>query len=104
MAARRNSPTIAVTVMGRMSIIPVAGRLCGKGHPPCQGGPQGVDPSRDGTTLIANRVTVTKQALGGMAHALRDAAGWVRCSSVAVEQVTPPALKAPLKTALRRLM
>lgn len=60
-----------------------------------------VDPGRDGTTLLAKRVTLeTPRAVVPAAAALREAAGWVGCDSVAVGTVTPPELHAPLARAL----
>jgi hypothetical protein len=56
-----------------------------------------VDPRREGTTLIAERVTleqdsrgrVLDSAINGTARALREAADWVGCDSIRVGHVTP---------------
>jgi uncharacterized protein len=56
-----------------------------------------VDPRRDGTTLVARRVTVEPRAVEPMAAALREAASWVGCDAVVVETVDPPELAAPLR-------
>ncbi|MBV9095364.1 MAG: YcaQ family DNA glycosylase [Streptosporangiaceae bacterium] len=56
-----------------------AGRLAGR-----------VDPARDGTTLVARRVTLEKaSAAEPMARALREAARWVGCDDVRLEHVEP---------------
>jgi uncharacterized protein YcaQ len=59
-----------------------------------------VDPARDGTTLVARRVSVERRAVPAMARALREAAAWVGADAVAVEEVAPPELAAPLRAAL----
>jgi uncharacterized protein YcaQ len=59
-----------------------------------------VDPARDGRTLVAKQLTLEPSALDAMASALREAAGWVDCDNVVVQQVQPPALAAPLRAAL----
>jgi uncharacterized protein len=59
-----------------------------------------VDPARDGTTLIAKRVSCEPDAVEAMAQALREAAEWVGCDAVALDVVDPPALAAPLERAL----
>jgi uncharacterized protein YcaQ len=59
-----------------------------------------VDPGRDGRTLVAKQLTVTRQALGGMADALREAAEWVKCDNIALGRVEPPELAAPLSALL----
>ena len=56
-----------------------------------------VDPRRDGSTLVARRVSLEPGALEPMAAALREAAGWVGCDAIAVEAVDPPQLAAPLR-------
>ncbi|MDQ6803961.1 MAG: winged helix DNA-binding domain-containing protein [Actinomycetota bacterium] len=61
-----------------------------------------VDPGRDGRTLVAKRLSVTPRALDAMAVALTEAATWVGCDSVAVGEVSPPELAAPLRLALDR--
>jgi uncharacterized protein YcaQ len=59
------------------------------------------DPVRRGQTLVARQLTLDKPAAAEpMAQALREAAGWVGCSAVAVERVEPPQLAARLHAAL----
>ncbi len=60
-----------------------------------------VDPGRDGRTLVAKRMTLAPGALTEMAAALREAAAWVGCDDVAVGEVDPPELAAPLRDRLR---
>ena len=60
-----------------------------------------VDPVRQGQTLVARQLSLeSAAATGPMARALREAAGWVGCSAVAVEQVSPAHLAGPLAAAL----
>jgi uncharacterized protein YcaQ len=59
-----------------------------------------VDPGRDGTTLIAKRVSCEPDSIDAMAEALREAAQWVGCDEVALDVVDPPGLAAPLRRAL----
>jgi uncharacterized protein YcaQ len=59
-----------------------------------------VDPKREGTTLHALQVSVEPKAISKMADALREAAEWVGCDSVALGRVDPPAAAAPLRAAL----
>ena len=59
-----------------------------------------VDPGRDGTTLIAKRLSCEPDALSPMAEALREAARWVGCDAVALQQVDPPQLAKPLRALL----
>ncbi|NUR61904.1 MAG: winged helix-turn-helix domain-containing protein [Catenulispora sp.] len=61
-----------------------------------------VDPKREGTTLVARKVSLdTPNAALPMADALREAASWVGCDHVAVEQVTSgAAVEAALRAAL----
>ena len=59
-----------------------------------------VDPGRDGTTLIAKRVSLQPGAVEPMAQALREAAEWVGCDAVALQVVDPPELAAPLRARL----
>jgi uncharacterized protein YcaQ len=66
-----------------------AGRLDGR-----------VDPGRDGRTLVAKQLSVRPRAVGAMAAALREAAAWVGCDSVALGRVEPPVLEAQLRAAL----
>jgi uncharacterized protein len=59
------------------------------------------DPVRRGKTLVARQLSLeTPSAVEAMARALREAAEWVGCSSVAAEQVSPPQLATPLHAAL----
>jgi uncharacterized protein YcaQ len=56
------------------------------------------DPGRDGRTLVARQLTLHSAAAApAMARALRDAAEWVGCDSVAVEQVRPARLDQRLR-------
>jgi uncharacterized protein YcaQ len=52
-----------------------------------------VDPKRQGRTLVARRLSlaepVGEAALAAMAGALVEAAGWVGCDRVVIEQATP---------------
>jgi uncharacterized protein YcaQ len=49
-----------------------------------------VDPAREGTTLIARKVSLDRaSAAEPMADALREAARWVGCDNVRLEQVEP---------------
>ncbi len=49
-----------------------------------------VDPARDGTTLVARKVSLERAAAAEpMAQALREAASWVGCHDVRLEQVVP---------------
>jgi uncharacterized protein len=59
-----------------------------------------VDPGRDGTTLVAKRLSCEPDAVAAMARALREAAEWVGCDAVALEVVDPPELADPLLAAL----
>jgi uncharacterized protein len=59
-----------------------------------------VDPGRDGTTLIAKRLSCDPAAVDPMAQALREAAAWVGCDAVALQAVDPPKLAAPLRARL----
>jgi hypothetical protein len=60
-----------------------------------------VDPVRRGQTLVARQLSLqSPTATEAMAHALREAAEWVGCSAVAVQQVTPPDLAQRLTSAL----
>ncbi len=60
-----------------------------------------VDPVRRGRTLVARQLSLdTGAAVGPMARALREAAEWVGCSAVAVEQVSPAGLAGPLRAAV----
>jgi len=60
-----------------------------------------VDPARDGTTLIARKLTLDKPAAAEpMAQALVEAAAWVGCDNVKLQQVEPAGLEPRLRTAL----
>ena len=60
-----------------------------------------VDPVRQGQTLVARQLSLASAAATApMARALREAAGWVGCSAVAVERVEPPHLAPRLRSAL----
>jgi uncharacterized protein YcaQ len=49
-----------------------------------------VDPARDGTTLVARKVSLDRAAAAEpMAQALREAASWVGCDDVRLEVVEP---------------
>jgi uncharacterized protein YcaQ len=62
-----------------------------------------VDPARRGRTLVARRVSVEPRAVGAMARALVEAATWVGCDAVAVEEVVPAELGAPLRAEVAAL-
>ena len=52
------------------------------------------DPKREGKTLVAKKVSLeADSAVRPMAEALREAASWVGCESVRVEQVSPAKLE-----------
>jgi hypothetical protein len=59
-----------------------------------------VDPKREGTVLRARRVSLGNGAVSAMAQALWSAARWVGCQEVAVDEVIPGPLGAPLRAAL----
>ncbi len=59
-----------------------------------------VDPKRDGTTLVARRVSLEPGALGAMVPALVSAARWVGCDAVRIDQVSPGELAEPLRRAV----
>jgi uncharacterized protein len=59
-----------------------------------------VDPGREGTTLVAKRLSCEPGAIDAMAEALREAAEWVGCDAIALEAVDPPELAAPLRALL----
>jgi len=60
-----------------------------------------VDPARSGTTLIARKLSMDKPAAAeSMAQALVEAAAWVGCDSVKLQQVEPPHLEPRLRSAL----
>jgi uncharacterized protein len=56
-----------------------------------------VDPVRRGRTLVARRVSVDRTAVPAMARALVEAAAWVGCDAVVVDEVVPVELAAPLR-------
>lgn len=60
-----------------------------------------VDPAREGQTLVARQLTLdTPKAAAPMARALLEAANWVGCDNIRLEQVNPPALRERLQSAL----
>ncbi len=60
-----------------------------------------VDPAREGTTLIARKVSLERgSAAEPMATALREAARWVGCDDVRLEQVEPTQYAPRLMAAL----
>ncbi|QEU93998.1 winged helix-turn-helix domain-containing protein [Streptomyces kanamyceticus] len=60
-----------------------------------------VDPAREGKVLVAKQVSLdSPKAVAPMAQALREAASWVGCDSVAVGRVNRPELTAELTRAL----
>ena len=62
-----------------------------------------VDPSRRGSTLVANQLTVEPRHVADMAMALLEAASWVGADSVAVDVIDPPELRGELELALGTL-
>jgi uncharacterized protein len=63
-----------------------------------------VDPARSGGTLIARKLTMDKPAAAEpMAQALIEAASWVGCDNVKLQQVEPPKLEQRLHAALTKL-
>jgi uncharacterized protein len=62
-----------------------------------------VDPAREGSTLIARKVVLERaSAAEPMAQALRDAATWVGCDNIRLEQLEPPEHAPRLTAALAR--
>jgi len=60
-----------------------------------------VDPARDGSTLVARKLSLDKaSAAEPMARALTEAAAWVGCDSVRVERTEPARLEPRLRAAL----
>ncbi len=59
-----------------------------------------VDPKREGRTLHARTVTVEPSSIAAMAGALREAAEWVGCDSVALGTVRPTSAGPELAAAL----
>ena len=63
-----------------------------------------VDPARDGKTLVVRRVSLERAAAAEpMAQALREAASWVGCDDVRLEQIEPAEHAGRLAAALRAL-
>ncbi|MBV9444279.1 MAG: YcaQ family DNA glycosylase [Streptosporangiaceae bacterium] len=62
-----------------------------------------VDPARDGTTLVARKVSLERaSAAAPMAQALREAASWVGCDDVRIEHLEPAEHASALAAALAR--
>ena len=62
-----------------------------------------VDPARDGKTLVARKVSLERAAAAEpMAQALREAASWVGCDDVRLEQIAPAEHAPRLAAALAR--
>ena len=60
-----------------------------------------MDPARDGKTLIARKVSLERaSAAEPMAQALREAASWVGCDDVRLEQIEPASHAARLAAAV----
>ena len=60
-----------------------------------------VDPARDGKTLVARKVSLERAtAVEPMAQALREAASWVGCDDVRLEQIEPAKYAPRLAAAL----
>jgi uncharacterized protein YcaQ len=60
-----------------------------------------VEPAREGRTLVARRVALDDpEAVEAMASALREAASWVGCDAVRVEDVEPRGLAKALRVAV----
>ncbi|HEY0716575.1 MAG TPA: crosslink repair DNA glycosylase YcaQ family protein [Streptosporangiaceae bacterium] len=61
-----------------------------------------VDPAREGRTLVARKLTLDRpSAAEPMARALQEAATWVGCDHVELEQVEPGSARERLRRALR---
>jgi hypothetical protein len=61
-----------------------------------------VDPAREGRTLVARKLTLDRpSAAEPMARALKEAATWVDCDYVELEQVEPATAREPLRKALQ---
>lgn len=84
--------------------VPAAKRVHGYFTMPLLAGGQlagRVDPARNGTTLIARKLSLEKPAAAEpMAQALVEAASWAGCDSVKLQQVEPSALEGRLRSAL----
>ena len=64
-----------------------------------------VDPVRRDGVLIGRTVTLERpRAVGAVARAMAEAAGWVGCAGVSVERVVPPDAAGPLRAALTAAM
>jgi uncharacterized protein len=62
------------------------------------------DPARDGKTLVARKVSLERAAAAEpMAQALREAASWVGCDDVRLEQIEPASYAPALISALAKL-
>jgi uncharacterized protein len=62
-----------------------------------------VDPAREGNTLVARKVSLERAtAAEPMAQALREAATWVGCDNVRLEQIEPAQHASRLAAALRQ--
>lgn len=60
-----------------------------------------VDPSREGTTLVARQVSLAgARWVPALAEALREAAAWVGCDAVRVERLSPEDLRPAVEAAL----
>ena len=63
-----------------------------------------VDPAREGKTLVARKVSLERAAAAEpMAEALREAASWVGCDDVRLEQIQPAQHAPRLASALAQL-
>ena len=63
-----------------------------------------VDPAREGKTLVARKVSLERAAAAEpMAQALREAASWVGCDDVRLEQIEPAEHAPRLAAALTRV-
>src|SRR6202000_3477261 len=61
-----------------------------------------VNPAREGTTLVARKLTLDRlSAAEPMARALREAATWVNCDYVELEQVEPISARDRLQALLK---
>ena len=66
-----------------------------------------VDPKRQGSTLVADRVTLhddRPSTLTGTAQALVEAAGWVQATDIRVGTVRPAAMAPALRRAIRTVL
>jgi uncharacterized protein YcaQ len=60
-----------------------------------------VDPAREGKTLVVRQASLrSARHVPSLADALREAASWVGCDTVAIERMEPPALKTAVLAAL----